>query len=227
MTPATDTPAVVYCRVSTAKQGEKLTGLQAQEAECRRVCELRGWQVLEVIHEVQSGADDVRDGWNRACELAKTARGVVVVQDTSRISRSSSLDRIHDIYRVALEDGYAIYALDLPEIDLTEPMGEFLLGILAVVNRFQRKQTGKKTSATLRAKVARGERVGRPRVLDPKAVEMMRSLRARGVSLSRIADELNAAGHRNSAGGPWLKRHVAKACDRYEIPAPRKRATRA
>lgn len=215
MTPAHDTPAVIYARVSTHKQAETPDALLAQEAECRRVCEFRGWRVLEVVREVQSGARDVRDGWERACTIAAEHGGVVVVQDTSRMSRSSSIDRIHSIYRQAHKDGYAIYALDFPEVDLTEPTGELMLTLLAAVNRFQRRMTAKKTSASLRAKVARGEPVGRPRVYDTTVIARLRELSAQGLSYKQVADKLNDLGHRTAHGNAWSKQRVYDTLKRY------------
>lgn len=217
MTPDKATPAVIYCRVSTEKQAETMDALLSQEAECRRVCDFRRWDVLEVIQEVQSGAKDVRDGWDRACSLAKEHRGVIVVQDTSRMSRSSSIDRLHNIYRQAASDGYAIYALDFPEVDLTEPTGELMLTMLAAVNRFQRRMTGKKTSASLRAKVARGEPVGRPRSMPAETIKRLRDLRASGLSYERTADALNSEKIPGAHGGRWHKRSVYLACRRYEV----------
>lgn len=215
MTPAHDTPAVIYTRVSTHKQAETPDALLAQEAECRRVCEFRGWRVLEVIREVQSGARDVRDGWERACSIAAEHGGVVVVQDTSRMSRSSSIDRIHAVYAQAQRDGYAIYALDFPEVDLTEPTGELMLTLLAAVNRFQRRMTAKKTSASLRAKVARGEPVGAPRLYDTTVIERLRDLRAQGLSYIEVAEKLNELGERTVQGSVWSKQRVYDTLKRY------------
>lgn len=215
MTPDQATPAIIYCRVSTEKQAETLNALLSQEAECRRVCDFRRWTVIEVIQEVQSGAKDVREGWERACELAKEHHGVIVVQDTSRMSRSASIDRLHDIYRQALNDSYAIYALDFPEVDLTEPTGEFMLTMLAAVNRFQRRMTGKKTSASLRAKVARGEPVGRPRAMPETTIARLKELRASGLSYERLAVALNDEGIPGAHGGKWHKRNTFLACKRY------------
>lgn len=217
MTPAESTPAVIYCRVSTHKQAETMDALLAQEAECRRVCDYRRWHVLEVVQEVQSGAQDIREGWERATALAKEHQGVVVVQDTSRMSRSSSIDRLHNIYGEALRDGYAIYALDFPEVDLTEPTGELMLTMLAAVNRFQRRMTAKKTSASLRAKVARGERVGRPLKMPQETLDIIRGMRDEGSSLQSIADALNAQGLEAAAGGRWFKQTVHKTVQRYKL----------
>ena len=215
MTPAEATPAVIYCRVSTHKQAETPDALLSQEAECRRVCDFRGWQVLEVVTEVQSGARDVRDGWQRAVDLAREHHGVIVVQDTSRMSRSASIDKLEGVYRQAAQDGYAIYALDFPEVDLTEPTGELMLALLAAVNRFQRRMTAKKTSASLRAKIARGEPVGRPRVYDEAMIARLRELRGKGYSYDTIARSLNADGHTTVNGSAWSKQRVYDTLRRY------------
>jgi DNA invertase Pin-like site-specific DNA recombinase len=216
MTPASNTPAVLYLRVSSAAQGESGLGLEAQEAACRRECERRGWVVHDVVTEIQSGAKDVRTGFNQACEAAKSISGVVVAAEASRFSRGSTT-HVLSLYERAARDGYSLYALDLPEIDITSPSGELMLTLLAAINRFERRMIAQRTSRALRAKAARGEPVGRPKSIPQALVDQVRSLRADGLSYRKIAAALNEQGVTTHTGGSWKHEYVYGIVKRYGL----------
>jgi DNA invertase Pin-like site-specific DNA recombinase len=216
MTPATNTPAVLYLRVSSDKQGESGLGLEGQEAACRRECDRRGWVVQDVITEVQSGKIERRPGLDRALGLTKGVKGVMVAAEASRLTRGSTTHLLA-LYERAAKDGYAIYALDLPEIDITSPSGELMLTLLAAINRFERRMIAQRTSRALRAKIARGEPVGRPRSIPEETIRRIRVLRRAGLSYQGIADALNEEGVRTLAGGQWVKQYVGQAVKRYGL----------
>jgi DNA invertase Pin-like site-specific DNA recombinase len=216
VTPAAQTPAILYLRVSSDKQGESGLGLEGQEAACRRECDRRGWVVQDVITEVQSGKIERRPGLDRALGLTKGVQGVMVAAEASRLTRGSTTHLLA-LYERAAKDGYAIYALDLPEIDITSPSGELMLTLLAAINRFERRMIAQRTSRALRAKIARGEPVGRPRSMPAAITERIRVLRAEGLSYQGIADRLNEEGVRTLAGGQWVKQYVGQAVKRYGL----------
>jgi DNA invertase Pin-like site-specific DNA recombinase len=216
VTPAAQTPAILYLRVSSDKQGESGLGLEGQEAACRRECDRRGWVVQDVITEVQSGKIERRPGLDRALGLTKGVQGVMVAAEASRLTRGSTTHLLA-LYERAAKDGYAIYALDLPEIDITSPSGELMLTLLAAINRFERRMIAQRTSRALRAKIARGEPVGRPRSMPAAITERIRLLRAEGLSYQGIADRLNEEGVRTLAGGQWVKQYVGQAVKRYGL----------
>jgi DNA invertase Pin-like site-specific DNA recombinase len=216
MTPAAQTPAILYLRVSSDKQGESGLGLEGQEAACRRECDRRGWVVQDVITEVQSGKIERRPGLDRALGLTKGVQGVMVAAEASRLTRGSTTHLLA-LYERAAKDGYAIYALDLPEIDITSPSGELMLTLLAAINRFERRMIAQRTSRALRAKIARGEPVGRPRSMPAAITERIRVLRAEGLSYQGIADRLNDEGVTTLAGGQWVKQYVGQAVKRYGL----------
>jgi DNA invertase Pin-like site-specific DNA recombinase len=215
VTPASNTPAVLYLRVSSQAQGESGLGLEAQEAACRRECVRRGWDVTEVVTEVQSAKTDTRPLFTRACGLTRELGGVLVTAEASRLSRGKTA-HILGLYEQAAKDGYAIYALDLPEIDITSPSGELMLTLLAAINRFERRIIGQRTSRALKAKQARGEPVGRPRAVPDATVNRVRALRAEGRSYQGVADVLNLEGvPKFSGASPWVREDVFKLVKRY------------
>ena len=215
MTPASNTPAIIYCRVSTREQGESGLGLEAQDAACRAECDRRGWVVREVVTEVQSGAKDVRVEFDRARRAAREIGAVVVSAEASRFSRGSTT-HVLSLYEQAAREGYVLFALDLPEIDITSPTGELMLTLLAAINRFERRMIAQRTSRAMRAKIARGEPVGRPRKLPVGTLDRIRGLRAEGLSYSMIADRLNADGVRKLVSdAPWVSQDIYATLKRY------------
>jgi hypothetical protein len=79
--------------------------------------------------------------------------------------------------------------------------------------------TGKKTSVSLRAKVARGEPVGRPRTTPQDTLDAIRLLLNEGLSYAKVAESLNAEGITGSQGAPWAKQSVYETVKRYGIKA--------
>lgn len=64
--------AIIYCRVSTVRQGDEGTSLDSQEMEARQRAGQRGYVVTEVIREMHTGADlDGREGLTRARVYAR------------------------------------------------------------------------------------------------------------------------------------------------------------
>lgn len=216
MTPTTSTPAVIYCRVSTREQGDSGLGLEAQEAACRREAERRGWIVSAVFREVLSGDKQHRPVFGEACQAVKDSHGVLLAAKADRISRGS-VASVLALHERAHKEGWHVFAIDLPEIDTTSPMGEFILTILAGVNRLERRMIGERTSQALRAKAARGEPVGRPRQMPEDTINRLHALRSAGLSYQGIADALNADNIPGAQGGGWFKQSVAQACKRYGV----------
>lgn len=213
MTPENGTPCIIYARVSTREQERSGLGLESQEARCADEAKRRGWQVVQVVRETIGGDRASRPLFAAACERARELGAVLLVAESSRLTRERA--GVLPLYEMAGKQGWAVYALDVPELDFDTPTGEFLLSVLSAVNRLTRRVTGQRTSAALRAKVARGEPVGRPRTMAPETLAALRAFRAQGLSLERTAAALNEAGIPGAHGGRWAKRSVALALQRY------------
>lgn len=218
MTPAASTPCVIYARVSTREQGDSGLGLDAQEAACRQEAERRGWVIVKVFREALSGDKAARPLFSAACDLAHSHRGVLLAVKADRLSRAG-VAPVLALHERAAREGWAVYALDMPEIDTTAPMGEFILTILAAVNRLERRMIAQRTKDALAVAKVRGTKsgrpIGRPRTLASETVERIELMRSGGLSLQRIADTLNAEGIPGGRGGTWTKQRVHKTIRRY------------
>lgn len=217
MTPATSTPVIGYIRVSTDEQGDSGLGLEAQEATIRSACEHRGWQLTEIVSEVASAKTTMRRPLLNAALSALDAKGgpeAIVVAKLDRLTRS-----VADggrLFERAKAKGWGIVALDLG-VDTTTAAGELVANVMVAVGQWERKVIGERTSAALRAKVARGEPVGRPRTMPDSTLARLSELRGQGMSYTQIADTLNEEGINGSQGGAWFKQSVAQTFKRYNL----------
>jgi DNA invertase Pin-like site-specific DNA recombinase len=212
MTPAASTPAVLYLRVSSQAQGESGLGLEAQEAACRRECERRGWDIVDVITEVQS-TRKARPLKEQAMQRAREVRGVLVVADDDRMSRSTVETLL--VYERSLREGWHFYSCNMPSVDSTTPEGKFMATVYAGIGELEREKISRRTARAMQAKIARGEAVGRPRALPEETVERALELRAEGRSYQGIADALNAEGVPTLSGGTWAKQYAYQLVKRY------------
>ena len=220
MTPASSTPVVGYCRVSTEEQGDSGNGLDAQEDAIRRYADERGW-VLTLVREVASGKTLAkRPILAGALEQLRAKGGpeVLIVTKLDRLSRYAP-DAIL-LADGATREGWGLAVLDMGGINLdtTTAAGKAHLGMMAVMAQMYRDQISENTKAALKAKKARGESVGRPRAMPPETLERLKALRGAGMSYRRMADVLNSEGIKGPQGGGWFQQSVRMACIRYNIP---------
>jgi DNA invertase Pin-like site-specific DNA recombinase len=114
--------------------------------------------------------------------------------------------------------GWALVALDLG-VDTTTPAGEMIANSVANFSQFERRLIGQRTKDALAVKKAPGVRLGRPRTIPVKVVRRIERMRARGLSLRRIAETLNDDWVPTAHGGArWHVSTVQKVLER-EPPA--------
>jgi DNA invertase Pin-like site-specific DNA recombinase len=189
-----------YARVSTEEQAVSGAGLEAQRraivAECRR----RGWELVETIDDAGYSAKDMkRPGVQEALRaLEAGAAKALVVAKLDRLSRSM-LD-FAALMATAQKQSWALVALDCA-VDTSTPAGEAMAHVLATFGQFERRLISQRTKEALAVKKASGVRLGRPPTVPPSVVRRIQRLRARGLSLRAIADELNEGKVPTGQGG--------------------------
>jgi len=78
---------VIYTRVSTAGQEDNFS-LSTQEAACRQHAAGKGWVIVEVQHDVASGANRSRSGLKRALVMIERGEAdTLLAHSLDRISR--------------------------------------------------------------------------------------------------------------------------------------------
>jgi site-specific DNA recombinase len=221
--PAPSPVALVYLRVSTARQATDGIGLDAQEAKTRAHAERMGWPVAEVFSDAGvSGKDGLenRPGLVALIERAqKTPGAVVVVYSVSRLARRQRLlwNLLDD------REGYGLAVSSATEaFDTTTPTGRAMLGMIAVFAQLEADMVSERTKDALAEVKAQGRKLGAPSMVELGAVESVRlaqRLYATGKYTHRsLANELNRRGVPTAKGGQWWPKTVRSAL-LAELPA--------
>lgn len=212
---------IAYYRVSTERQGASGLGLDGQGAAVASHVESAGCDLIGEYTEVETGKKhdlENRPELRKAVAHAKRAKAILVVAKLDRLLRST-------VVRAMLKTaGVKFIACDNPHAN------ELTIDILAAVAENEVRQISERTRTALAAAKARGTILGGARPGHPKPtremalkgasasakarsaaayesyadlVPIVRDLRGRGLSLRKIAAELNAAGHATRNGCPW------------------------
>lgn len=191
-----------YMRVSTDEQGDSGAGIEAQEAVIRDEVARRGWELVDLRHDVASGKSlRRRDALGETMrDLAAGQADVLVVAKLDRLSRS--VMDFAAIMETAKGEGWSIRVIDM-DVDMTTSMGELVANIMISLAQWERRVIGERTKAALDAVRARGTRVGRKSGVDEETLRLIRLLRESGNSWRRVADTLEAEGVPTGQGGRW------------------------
>jgi len=208
--------AVIYVRVSTDKQAASGVGGEAQEQACRKYCELRGLEVLEVVADsAVSGMEEAakRPGLQRVIEIIGShAKGdvLVVVYKLDRLARSQRI--IWELLDPRGKFGLPL-ASATQDFNTATPIGRAMVGMLGVWAELDWENIRDRNMAMQRAARARGSRIGGPRMHerggqpDPEKVEivlMVQDLYSKGsYTLKTLAEKLNADGIPSPRGRRW------------------------
>lgn len=191
-----------YMRVSTDEQGDSGAGIEAQEAAIRDEVARRGWELVDLRHDVASGKSlRKRDALGETMrDLAAGQADVLVVAKLDRLSRS--VMDFAAIMETAKGEGWSIRVIDM-DVDMTTSMGELVANIMISLAQWERRVIGERTKAALDAVRARGTHVGRKSGVDDDTLRLIRLLRESGNSWRKIADALEAEGVPTGQGGKW------------------------
>jgi DNA invertase Pin-like site-specific DNA recombinase len=213
--------ATGYVRVSTTEQAEEGVSLEAQEARIAAWC-LANDAKLGGPCLVDAGLSgkraDNRPALQEALDKVCAEGGVLVVFSLSRLARST-----RDTLAIAERlDKAGANLVSLSErIDTTSAAGKMMFRMLAVLAEFERDQISERTKSAMSHKKAKGEVCGQvpfgkalaedgvKLVVDPveqEAIAIVRQLRAEGLSIRKIAEEMNARGIKTKEAGRW---HIA------------------
>lgn len=200
-----------YVRVSTETQGTNGVSLEAQQEAIEAECKRRGWTLLRVEQDVQSGKSTrKRPGLERALSACRSGEASgIVVSKLDRLSRS--VVDAGQLLEEARQRGFNIVALDFG-LDFTSPQGELVANVLTSVAQWERRIIGQRTKEALAVKRAQGIRLGRPVSMDPKTRQRIVRERKKGKTLAAIAEGLNKDGVPTAQGGKrWYPSTVSKA----------------
>jgi len=153
----------------------------------RRFVSERGWDIFkEYVDEGISGTKDSRPALNELMNDAKKRKfDVVLVWRFDRFARSTK----HLI--LALEEfknlGFDFVSYQ-ENIDTSSPLGSAIFTIISAVAQLERDIIAERVKAGLRRAKENGKKLGRPE--SEVDLRELRRLRARGLSLRAIADQV-------------------------------------
>lgn len=147
--------AVIYARVSGAKQVRDGDGLASQETRCREYASYKGYEIAQVFHDDISGGKSARPAMSAMLSFLKTQKGadtIVIIDDISRLARGLEA-HLHLRASLAKAGG----KLESPSIEFGEDSDSILVeNLLASVAQHQREKNGEQTLNRMRARMMNG-----------------------------------------------------------------------
>jgi site-specific DNA recombinase len=219
---------VAYLRVSTDQQAAAAVSLDAQRRRCEAYASLYDLEIVEFVLDAGASAKSLeREALQFALGRLESghAEGLLVAK-LDRLTRS-----VADLGQL-LDGVFSRHVLlsVAEQVDTRSAAGRLVLNILASVSQWEREAIGERTKAALATKKARGERVGtvplghaveadgRTLATNPseaRALELVAELRAAGLSIRKIAHELNARGV-PARGKKWHPTTVARVLSKLQ-----------
>ena len=221
------TQYVAYLRVSTQKQGYSGLGLEAQREIIQKY--LCGKNPIAEYVEIESGRKKDRPKLKEALTLCRKDGATLIVAKLDRLARSVSF------LSNLLESGVEILFCDFPQAN------KMMLHILSAISQYEAELIATRTKSALKAKKARGYKLGNPEHLldkheqaiqnsiktckekadnnpnNKRAVAILRTRVKEKQTLQEIADILNKEGFVTSQGCSFSKSTVYKLIKRYNL----------
>jgi site-specific DNA recombinase len=147
--------AVIYCRVSGAKQVREGDGLRSQEAHCREYASWKNYEVLDVFCDDVSGGITSRPAMSAMVKFLRKHRAencVVIIDNIDRFARDI---RGHWDLRDLLREAGG--KLESPSIEFGDDPDSILHeNLMASVSQHQRQKNAVQTKDRMRARAMNG-----------------------------------------------------------------------
>ena len=229
------TKILAYYRVSTEKQGKSGLGLEGQRFAVEAFAKQTGAEILKAYTEIETGKRSDRPELAKALAHAKRSNATLVVGKLDRLSRNVAFtsalmdsgvdfvacDNVHanrltlhilaavaedEVRRISERTKAALQAAKARGVKLGSARPRHWEG------RQQARLNGLKAAREVSAQVRKQEASQAYTDIYPVVSE----LRAKGLTLQAIADELNNQGHTTRRGKPWNPMQVARVLERLE-----------
>jgi DNA invertase Pin-like site-specific DNA recombinase len=217
--------AVGYVRVSTEEQATQGVSLDAQMEKVKAYASLYDIELVEIIIDAGVSAKTIdRPGLKKALATleAGEAEALVIVK-LDRLTRSvRDLDYLLEKY---FADKFSLMSVQ-EQVDTRTASGRLVLNVLMSVAQWERETIGERTSQALQHKKAQGEHIGGvgfgyqvtakklAQSKDHEIVTAIVEMRGQGMTLTAIADKLNAEGIKTARGGFWYAKTVSNIINR-------------
>ena len=221
--------AVIYTRVSTAKQAMSENGLEAQMEECIQYCKKNGLEVSGIYRDAGvSGSADIADRPGLLEAIEGLEKGsILVVAKRDRIARDVLISAV--IEKMVSDKKASLVSADGAG-NGDDPSSVLMRNILNAMAMYERSLASIRTKAAMRnmkthrkvyGKIPFGyRREGNFFVEDDRELQILKDcaeLRAAKVRWDAIVAELNAAERFNRAGNPWTRQNLSSVFKRSEL----------
>jgi len=196
--------------------------MEAQQEAIERFAEAEGFEIAETFLEVETGkgsdALDRRPQLRAALDKARLMRSPVIIAKLDRLSRDVAFISTLMAQRVP----FIVASLGVN----ADP---FMLHMYAAIAEQERRVISERTKAALAASKARGTSLGgwrggpivdqrkgvaalksRAEAFRAAIAPLVRDLRAKGMTLQQIADDLDRQGIKTSRGKGWTSTAVSR-----------------
>jgi site-specific DNA recombinase len=154
----TNPKAIIYVRVSDSNQVDG-TSLEFQEEECRKFCQRKGMEVVEVFREEGESAKDLslhnREVFMRALEFCRKNKGQVQAFVVLRVDRFARNTEDHFAVRKILMD-YGVTLHSVTETIGNSPAEKFIETVLAGAAEYDNAIRKKRCVDGMAAKLRQG-----------------------------------------------------------------------
>jgi DNA invertase Pin-like site-specific DNA recombinase len=195
--------ALAYVRVSSIVQVEEGASLDAQEATLREEAYRRGWAV-EIVREEGKSAKSINGRPALTEALTRLDKGEAQYLLSVRLDRvSRSVADFASLIDRARRHSWGIVLLS-PNLDLSDPSGEFVANVLASAAQYERRLISVRTREGMAQRKAEGVTFGR--TVNPAFLPTYRrvlAMSAEGITMNAIARCLNEEGVPTAKGGKW------------------------
>jgi DNA invertase Pin-like site-specific DNA recombinase len=202
--------AALYVRVSTDGQT-----VENQIRELRQVAQRRGWEVVEVYNDAGISGAKGRNGRPGLDSMLKDASrrkfDVAMAWAIDRLGRSL-IDLLNMIQHLEA-CGVDLY-LDQQAIDTTTPMGKLVFQVTGAFAEFERSMIRQRVRLGLKRAIAKGVKLGRPKVDSAIERKIERQL-AKGTGILKTAKLLGIG----TSTVQRIKAATAPFCDRGQAAA--------
>ncbi len=218
---------VSYLRQSTKKQSLSNLGIEAQREIIKKY--LGQIKPIAEFVETESGKKTDRPKLAEALELCRKTKSTLIVAKLDRLSRNVAFTS------KLLESDVEIKFCDFPEAN------RLVLHIIASIAEYEAGLISTRTKQALKAKKARGVRLGKPENLvnnlgkaisnsnltnrqkaldndnNRRAIAMLKVMATQDLSLSEMARRLNEEGFVTSQGKQFTAWQVSVLLKRYNL----------
>jgi DNA invertase Pin-like site-specific DNA recombinase len=203
--------ALLYVRVSTNKQAKMGHSMRSQPAILTEAAERDGYRV-EVITETSSGRKSTRPELMKVlARLAKGEAKALYALDIDRLARSTM--HLLEISQLSAKEKWRL-VITTTNVDTSTPEGAAFLTMAAAFAEMESGLISRRVTRQHQARRDRGEiwgvTHGNRSKLPIDTRKTIEAMRAQGLALRKIADQLNADGVPTVRGGAWYGPGIAQ-----------------